>query len=212
MALNQYFDSHITLKLVCHRIRSVRIQIEKWFVNFEGADWSLIKPHWADFIFLFWCWKHIFGSKIFGLTPSHSAKKKTGFLIVNFYDLDGRLLLISFYEIQLSELVYFSPQSVRPQTNPAACHANILRPGQLLLFDILTDLVSSAEPSSELCGVHQTFTTLFFSFQSSQSTQRTRKVMTAGFFLLRVNGWVRVLWLCNNSNKKYHSWGWDGFC
>ena len=119
MALNQYFDSHITLKLVCHRIRSVRIKIEKWFVNFEGADWSLIKPHWADFIFLFWCWKNILGSKIFGLTPSHSAKKKTGFLIVNFYDLDGRLLLISFYEIQLLELVYFG------YTNQPTLQANI---------------------------------------------------------------------------------------
>ena len=169
MALNQYFDSHITLKLVCHRIRSVRIQIEKWFVNFEGADWSLIKPHWADFIFLFWCWKNILGSKIFGLTPSHSAKKKTGFLIVNFYDLAGRLLLISFYEIQLSELVYFSPQPVRPQSNPAARTANIARPGQLLLlFVIPRDLGSYIPTVSSLVSIKPL--QLLFSFFSLQKT------------------------------------------
>ena len=118
------------------------------------------------------------------------------------------LVLISFYEIQLSELVYFSPQSVRPQTNLVGRHANIARPGRLLLFDILTDLVSSAEPSSELCGVHQTFTTLFFSFQSSQSTQRTRKVLTAGKILrsgsmagFEFCGFVTI------PTEKYHSQG-----
>ena len=156
MALNQYFDSHITLKLVCHRIRSVRIKIEKWFVNFEGADWSLIKPHWADFIFLFWCWKNIFGSKIFGLTPSHSAKKKTGFLIVNFYYLYGRLGLISFYEIQLSELVYFC--FVRPTNQPTSSHANI----EIFRGQGGWDHIHSRPSRCQFSGVHQSFTTSFF--------------------------------------------------
>ena len=72
-----WFSYHT--KLVCHRIRSVRIKIEKWLYNFEGAERSLIKPHLADFIFIFWSWKIIFGGRISGLTPSSELSEKLCF-------------------------------------------------------------------------------------------------------------------------------------